>query len=51
MRDIKIFLENSVYYPACAFDGTPIKFLGKLFTIFFMQIISLTIMIWKKIFL
>ena len=30
--DIKIFLENSVYYPACGFDGIPIKFLGKLFS-------------------
>jgi hypothetical protein len=27
-----LFLENSVYYPACRFDGTPIKFLGKLFS-------------------
>jgi len=30
----KTFLENSVYYPACAFDGTPIKFLGKMFSNF-----------------
>jgi len=28
------YLENSVYYPACDFDGTPIKCLGKLFTNF-----------------
>lgn len=34
MIDIKIFLEDSVYYPACAFDGTPIKFLGNLFSNF-----------------
>jgi len=34
MMNIKTFLENSVYYPACGFDGTPIKFLGKLFSNF-----------------
>jgi hypothetical protein len=28
------FFENSVYYPACHFDGTPIKFLGKTFSNF-----------------
>ncbi|MCL2006839.1 MAG: hypothetical protein FWG77_02020 [Treponema sp.] len=27
-------LENSVYYPACANDGTPIKILGKMFSNF-----------------
>lgn len=32
--DIKIFLENSVYYPACGFDGTPIKCIGKIFSNF-----------------
>ena len=32
--DLEIFLQNSVYYPACGFDGTPIKFLGKLFSNF-----------------
>jgi hypothetical protein len=32
MLDIKYFLENSVYYPACHFDGTPIKILGKIFS-------------------
>ena len=32
--DINKFLEDSVYYPACAFDGTPIKFLEKLFSSF-----------------
>jgi len=34
MIDINEFLENSVYYPACALDGTPIKLLGKLFSNF-----------------
>jgi hypothetical protein len=32
MENLELFLENSVYYPACAFDGTPIKCLGKLFS-------------------
>jgi hypothetical protein len=32
--DINTFLENSVYYPACGYDGTPIKYLGKLFSNF-----------------
>jgi hypothetical protein len=32
--DIKTFLENSVYYPACGFDATPIKYLGKMFSNF-----------------
>jgi hypothetical protein len=27
-------LENSVYYPACAHDGTPIKLLGEMFSNF-----------------
>jgi hypothetical protein len=34
MIDIINFLENSVYYPACGYDGTPIKCLGKLFSYF-----------------
>jgi hypothetical protein len=32
MMDVQTFLENSVYYPACGFDGTPIKFIGKMFS-------------------
>jgi len=35
MIDTKLFmefLENSVYYPACGFDGTPIKCLSKIFS-------------------
>ena len=32
--DLRPFLENSVYYPACRFDGTPIKCLSKLFSNF-----------------
>jgi len=27
-------LGNSVYYPACAHDGTPIKLLGEMFSNF-----------------
>jgi hypothetical protein len=30
--NINNFLENSVYYPACRFDGRPIRFLSKLFS-------------------
>jgi glutaredoxin-related protein len=35
MIDVKLFmefLENSIYYPACGFDGTPIKCLSKSFS-------------------
>jgi hypothetical protein len=31
LMDIEGFLRESVYYPCCGYDGTPVRFLGKRF--------------------